>query len=62
MNIDEKLALLNAVAESVFKISDALERLDIPRSTYYRWRAKYRKMGPRGLLMPIFKILKHSTE
>lgn len=49
MNIDEKLTLLNAVEESGFKISEALKKLDIPRSTYYRWRSKYRRMGRAGL-------------
>jgi transposase InsO family protein len=49
MNIDEKLTLLNAVEMSGFKIKEALEKLDIPRSTYYRWRAKYRKHGLQGL-------------
>lgn len=49
MNIDEKLTLLNAVEMSGFKIKEALEKLDIPRSTHYRWRAKYRKLGLQGL-------------
>jgi putative transposase len=49
MNIDEKLTLINAVHKSGFKITKALERLDIPRSTYYRWRAKYKKNGLDGL-------------
>ena len=49
MNIDEKLTLINAVHESGFKITKALDRLDIPRSTYYRWRAKYKKNGIDGL-------------
>lgn len=45
MNIDEKLTLLLAVEKSGFKIKDALCRLDIPKSTYYRWRAKFRRGG-----------------
>jgi transposase InsO family protein len=49
MNMDEKLALLRAVEASGFAITEALERLDVPRSTYYRWRAKFRKYGKVGL-------------
>jgi putative transposase len=45
MNVDEKLTLLFAVEASGFSIKEALKRLDIPSSTYYRWRAKYRKTG-----------------
>jgi len=50
MNIDEKLTLLLAVEKSGFKIKDALCRLDIPRSTYYRWRAKFRRGGVSALV------------
>jgi len=49
MNIDEKLTLLYAVEESGFNVTEALKRLEIPRTTYYRWRSKYRKMGVIGL-------------
>ena len=49
MNMDEKLSFLNAVEESGFKVTEALKRLDIPRSTYYRWRSKFRKHGKEGL-------------
>ena len=49
MNMDEKLQLLEAVESSGFKITEALKRLDVPRSTYYRWRAKYRRHGKEGL-------------
>lgn len=49
MNIDEKLSLLLAVDESGISISEALKRMDIPRSSYYRWRARYRKHGLSGL-------------
>ena len=47
--MDEKLNFLMAVEESGFKVTEALKRLDIPRSTYYRWRAKFRKHGKEGL-------------
>jgi putative transposase len=49
MNSDEKMTLLLAVEESGFKITEALKRLDIPRSTYYRWRSKLRREGLVGL-------------
>jgi len=49
MNIDEKLTLLYAVESSGFKVSESLKKLDVPRSTYYRWRAKYRRFGKKGL-------------
>lgn len=47
--MDEKLELINSVEESGFKITEALKRLDVPRSTYYRWRSKFRKHGKEGL-------------
>lgn len=49
MNIDEKYTLLCAVEESGFSISEALKRLDIPKSSYYRWRKKYLRLGMKGL-------------
>ena len=49
MNIDEKLTLLYAVEMSGFKVTEALKKLDVPKSTYYRWRAKYRRFGEQGL-------------
>lgn len=49
MNIDEKLTLLMAVEESGFNVKESLKRMDIPKSTYYRWRSKYKKYGRIGL-------------
>ncbi len=49
MNIDEKLELIRSVETSGFSIEKALAHLDLPRSTYYRWRAKLRKHGKQGL-------------
>jgi putative transposase len=49
MNSDEKMTLLLAVEKSGFKITEALKRLDIPRSTYYRWRSKLKREGLTGL-------------
>ena len=50
MNVDEKLTLLLAVEQSGFSITDALKKVDMPRSTYYRWRTRYRKYGRDGLV------------
>ncbi|MCB9092971.1 MAG: IS3 family transposase [Halobacteriovoraceae bacterium] len=49
MNADEKLSLLIAVETSGFNIEESLKKLDVPRSTYYSWRAKYKKYGLDGL-------------
>lgn len=49
MNVDEKLTLILAVEESGFNIKETLKRLEIPKSTYYRWRKKYYKYGLSGL-------------
>ena len=49
MNIDEKFDLIKAVEESGFSNEEALRRLDVPRATYYRWKAKFKKDGKRGL-------------
>jgi putative transposase len=50
MNADEKMTLILAVEDSGFRISEALKRLDIPRSTYYRWRSKLKREGLSGLM------------
>ena len=49
MNIDEKMTLLFAVENSGFKIREALKKLNVPKTTYYRWRAKHKKFGALGL-------------
>ena len=49
MNIDEKLDLIRAVESSGFNVKQSLKYLDVPKSTYYRWRAKFRKHGKAGL-------------
>lgn len=37
------------VEESGFNVSESLKKLEVPRTTYYRWRAKYKKYGKVGL-------------
>lgn len=49
MIVDEKLALFYAVESSGFKIKEALRHLDMPASTYYHWKANYKKHGKEGL-------------
>ncbi len=49
MNIDQKLTLVYAVETSGFTITETLKKLELPKSTYYRWRAKYKKHGDEGL-------------
>lgn len=50
MNADEKLILLRAVEASGFNITQSLKKLDIPKSTYYRWKAKFKRQGKSGLI------------
>ena len=38
MSVEEKLAILRAVECSPMPVTEALARLDVPISTYYRWR------------------------
>jgi len=49
MNAERKLAILRAVECSPLSVTTALARLDVPASTYYRWREKFRSQGRRGL-------------
>ena len=49
MSIEQKLAVLRAVECSPMPATEALARLDVPVSTYYRWRRKFRSQGRRGL-------------
>jgi len=49
MSRDQKLDTLRAVMSSELPAQKALAVLDIPRSTYYRWRQNWRQMGLPGL-------------
>ena len=49
MSIEQKLAILRAVECSPLPITKALARLDMPASTYYRWRPAFRSQGHLGL-------------
>ena len=49
MSKDQKLDILRQVLSSDLPAQKALAVLDIPRSTYYRWRRHWRWMGLPGL-------------
>lgn len=49
MSCRQKLEILRAVETSSLPAGEVLERLDVPPSTYYRWRRKFRTRGVDGL-------------
>jgi transposase InsO family protein len=49
MSRSEKMKFIRLIEGSDLGISGALNRFDIPRSTYYRWKRKLRTMGINGL-------------
>ena len=49
MSKNEKMDIIRNVESSGLSISRALKKLDMPRSTYYRWKHKLRTMGSLGL-------------
>jgi len=49
MSRNQKMEIIRSVEGSGLNISDAINRFDIPRSTYYRWKRKLRTMGINGL-------------
>ena len=49
MAAEYKLEVLRAVEGSGLPVKQALTQLQIPRSTYYRWRANFRRRGLLGL-------------
>ena len=49
MTWEQKLELIRTVESSPLSVTEALARLDIPRSTYYRWKRKFRRPGVQGL-------------
>ena len=46
---EHKLEVLRAVEASELPVRKALDQLEIPRSTYYRWRHHFRRRGLVGL-------------
>jgi transposase len=49
MTPEQKREILRAVESSVLPAKEALLRLDVPFSTYYRWKAAKKKQGIEGL-------------
>ena len=49
MGAEKKLDILRAVESSTLSVKETLERLDVPLSTYYRWRKRFRGEGLEGL-------------
>jgi transposase InsO family protein len=49
MSTPEKMKMLRAVMGSESSVCKTLDALDLPKSTYYRWRHKWRQMGLLGL-------------
>jgi transposase len=49
MSRNEKMKFIRLIEGSRLCISDALDRYDVPRSTYYRWKRKLRNQGVQGL-------------
>jgi transposase InsO family protein len=49
MRPEQKLQILRLVESSPFTLRETLDRLDVPTSTYYRWRKQFRQQGTGGL-------------
>lgn len=49
MRPEQKLQILRLVESSPFTLRETLARLDVPASTYYRWRKRFRAHGLGGL-------------
>jgi transposase InsO family protein len=45
----QKMEIIRLIESSQLSASEALERFDLPRTTYYRWKRKLRMMGLNGL-------------
>ena len=49
MDQESKLQMLRAVESSPLSVTEALAKLDLPATTYYHWRTKFRQQGVAGL-------------
>ena len=49
MRPDQKLNVLRHVESAELPVRDSLAHLDVPLSTYYRWRSNFRRFGLEGL-------------
>jgi putative transposase len=50
MSAKQKLEVLRSVETSHLSVKEALDRLDVSSSTYYRWRKRFRGEGVTGLV------------
>ena len=50
MSRNDKMKFIRLIEGSQLCISDALNKYDVPRSTYYRWKRKLRNQGMKGLV------------
>lgn len=49
MSMEQKMHILRLVESSPLATAEALAKLDVPASTYYRWRRMFRRQGRMGL-------------
>jgi transposase InsO family protein len=49
MTAEQKIQVLRAVECSPLGVTKTLERMDVPVTTYYRWKRKFRDLGTKGL-------------
>ena len=49
MSRNGKMEFIRLIEGSELDISEALTKYDVPRSTYYRWKRKFRDAGIKGL-------------
>jgi putative transposase len=45
----EKLEIIRLVEGSHLPVRQALARIGVPATTFYRWYDRYREVGPEGL-------------
>ncbi len=46
---EEKLEIIHLVEHSELSVKQTLEKLQVPRSTFYDWYGRYQELGPDGL-------------
>jgi len=50
--VSEKLEIIRLVEQPHLGVRPTLEKLDIPKTTFYRWYGRYRAFGKTGLHCP----------
>lgn len=46
---EEKMEIIHLVEHSDLPVKQTLEKLQVPRSTFYNWYGRYQELGPSGL-------------